>query len=62
MALVELRKGRSLAEEELLARCRQQLAGFKVPKYLRFVDRLPLSPAGKVLKKELRKQFAAATD
>ncbi len=62
MVLVELRSGRSLAEEELLARCRQQLAGFKVPKYLHFVDRLPLGPAGKVLKKELRKQFATATD
>ena len=59
MALVMLRKGRTLDADELLARCRGQLAGFKVPRHVRFVERLPLGPAGKVIKDELRRQFAA---
>jgi acyl-CoA synthetase (AMP-forming)/AMP-acid ligase II len=43
------------AEEEILAHCRGQLANYKVPKAVRFVDALPRNPMGKVLKRELRK-------
>ena len=62
MALVQLRRGQSLDAQEFLQRCRAQLAGFKVPKHLHFVDQLPLSPAGKVLKTELRRQFGVARE
>jgi fatty-acyl-CoA synthase len=41
-------------EDELLAHCRSRLAGFKVPKRVRFVDALPMSAMNKVLKDELR--------
>jgi fatty-acyl-CoA synthase len=58
MALVLLRAGRVLGEQELLARCRERLAGFKVPRHVRFIEQLPLSPAGKVLKNELRRRYA----
>ena len=38
------------------ARCREQLAAFKVPKHFQVVEQLPMSAQGKVLKTELRKQ------
>jgi fatty-acyl-CoA synthase len=41
-------------EEELLAHCRARLASFKVPRSVRFVDELPRSGMGKVLKEQLR--------
>jgi len=40
--------------EELIEHCRGQLAKFKVPKQVTFVDELPRNPSGKVLKRELR--------
>ena len=41
-------------EDELLGHCRARLARFKVPRGMRFVDELPRSGMGKVLKDELR--------
>jgi len=40
--------------EEVVAFCRSKLAGYKVPKQIVFIDELPRSPSGKVLKKDLR--------
>jgi len=40
--------------EELIEHCRGQLAKFKVPKQVTFVDELPRNPSGKILKRELR--------
>jgi fatty-acyl-CoA synthase len=40
--------------EELVDHCRAQLAKFKVPKQVMFVDELPRNPSGKILKRELR--------
>ncbi len=34
--------------------CRQNLTAYKVPKEIEFVDSLPLSPVGKILRRELR--------
>jgi len=45
--------------EALTAACRAQLAGFKCPRRIEFVDALPLSAAGKILKTALRQRFAA---
>lgn len=42
---------------DLLAWCRERLAGYKVPKSFDFVDSFPLVPSGKVSKKELRAQY-----
>lgn len=59
VALVLVPSSGARAETEALARevialCRGRLAGYKVPKEVRFVEALPRSPFGKVLKRELR--------
>ena len=41
-------------EAEVIAHCRETLAAYKVPKSVRFVDELPKSPIGKILRRELR--------
>jgi acyl-CoA synthetase (AMP-forming)/AMP-acid ligase II len=54
VAHVALREGATATEDELLEHCRGQLARFKVPKAVTFVEALPRNPSGKVLKRELR--------
>jgi len=53
-AFVVLREGSNVGTEELQRLCRDRLARFKVPKTFAFVDALPRSSMGKVLKDELR--------
>ncbi len=57
-ALVILKPGKKATAEELIAFLRGRLARYKVPKSIEFVESLPLSPAGKILKRELRKAFS----
>jgi acyl-CoA synthetase (AMP-forming)/AMP-acid ligase II len=59
-AVVVLQPGRQAAEEELRAFCRGQIANYKIPRSVSFVDRLPMSGAGKILKRELRARYAHA--
>jgi len=54
VAFVVLRDGATANDEALLEHCRAQLARFKVPKAVVFLDALPRNPSGKVLKRELR--------
>lgn len=56
-ALVVLKEGQSLTEEELIAHCRTKLAGFKVPRIVEFRDSLPKGGTGKILKSELKEKF-----
>jgi len=42
------------SETSILAHCRKNLAAYKVPKKIVFVDELPKSPIGKILRRELR--------
>jgi fatty-acyl-CoA synthase len=53
-AFVVLKPGQSATESELLDFLRQRLARYKVPKSVEFRDSLPLSAAGKILKRELK--------
>ena len=46
--------GAALTEAELVAFCRAELAGYKIPKIVRFIDALPKSTVGKILRRELR--------
>jgi fatty-acyl-CoA synthase len=55
-AVVALKEGESLSEQEVIDYCKSYIASFKKPKSVEFVDRLPRSPAGKVLKRILRKR------
>lgn len=56
-ACVVLNPGQSTTEEELLRLMTERLAKYKVPKSITFMDSLPISAAGKILKRELRDQF-----
>jgi long-chain acyl-CoA synthetase len=52
----------SLTEEEVRALCREQLAGYTVPRRIEFVGELPKSSVGKILRRELRaKEDSAET-
>jgi len=53
-AFVVLKPGESLSSGEVLEYCRGQLAAYKAPKSVEFIDALPKSAIGKVLRKELR--------
>jgi long-chain acyl-CoA synthetase len=46
--------GATLTETDLIAHCRRQLSAYKVPKEVRFLDALPKSNVGKILRKDLR--------
>ncbi|HIV71286.1 MAG TPA: acyl-CoA synthetase [Candidatus Aquabacterium excrementipullorum] len=59
-AFVELKAGASTTPEELIAHCRQHLAGFKVPRAIVFGE-LPKTSTGKIQKFELRKQAGSQT-
>jgi long-chain acyl-CoA synthetase len=55
-AFVELRPGARLDAQAVLEHCRSQLAGYKKPRHVVFVESLPRNSLGKVLKSELRKR------
>jgi fatty-acyl-CoA synthase len=57
LAVVQLRAGESLDEEALLAHCGTRLARYKLPRHVRFVEALPISAQGKVLKQELKREY-----
>jgi fatty-acyl-CoA synthase len=56
MAWVRLREGASLDGEALRQFCRDRIAHFKVPRYVKFVDEFPLTVTGKVQKYKMREQ------
>jgi len=59
-AFVVLKPGQELTAEELKDFVKQNLARYKVPRAVTFVDELPRTPTGKVLKRELRQRHASA--
>jgi fatty-acyl-CoA synthase len=58
-ALVVVKPGCELSESELLEFCRSRLAHFKSPRSIEFVEALPKTATGKILKKNLRKKYWA---
>ena len=56
-AIVALKKGETVTSEELIEFCRERLASFKRPRSVAFVDVLPRTSTGKVLKRVLRDQY-----
>jgi fatty-acyl-CoA synthase len=56
-AVVELKAGMTVEADELIRLAKEKLGGVKAPKTVDFVDTLPRSPVGKVLKKTLREPY-----
>lgn len=59
-AVIVRREGALCTEEEILEFCKRNLAGFKKPKSVTFVQGLPKNITGKVLKAELRERYKKA--
>jgi acyl-CoA synthetase (AMP-forming)/AMP-acid ligase II len=59
-AVVVLKKGTKANPEELIEFCRQKLSSFKRPRYVCFIDELPRTSTGKVLKRTLREHHGKA--
>jgi fatty-acyl-CoA synthase len=61
-ALVSLKPGMPLSENELLEFTRARLSHYKCPRSIEFVEALPKTGTGKILKKELRKKYWSGTE
>jgi acyl-CoA synthetase (AMP-forming)/AMP-acid ligase II len=57
-AFVKKKQGVECSEADLIAYCKKSIASYKSPKNILFVEELPKSPAGKILKREIRKSFS----
>ena len=58
-AVIVLAAGQTLSAEEIISHCRSEIGGYKIPRKMAFVDALPRSAMGKVLKQDLRRTYAA---
>ena len=58
-AVVQLKAGQEISGTEIVQHCRGSLAGYKVPRSVVFVEELPLSPVGKVLRGKIRELYGA---
>ena len=56
MAWIKLRDGATATAEELRAFCRDRIAHFKIPRYVKFVDSFPMTVSGKTQKFVMREQ------
>jgi fatty-acyl-CoA synthase len=62
LAIVAVKPGQKLTETDVFAHCAANLARFKCPRQVRFVDALPRNATGKIHKPTLRKEFSAASE
>ncbi|MEM9489853.1 MAG: long-chain fatty acid--CoA ligase [Myxococcota bacterium] len=53
-AVLALKAGQSVSEDEIIAYCKEHLAAYKYPRVVNIIDSLPKGPTGKILKRELR--------
>ena len=61
-AFIVLKEAAETSEEEVIAFCREHLADYKCPKSVLFVTDIPKGPTGKLLKRELARQYGEATE
>jgi acyl-CoA synthetase (AMP-forming)/AMP-acid ligase II len=61
-AVVVIQSGARLSDRELISYAREQIAGYKVPKTVDFVEALPRNASGKLLKKDIRAPYWAGMD
>jgi long-chain acyl-CoA synthetase len=57
MAIVVLKEGEEMTEDEVFEYCKAHLAAYQVPKSVQFISGLPRNPSGKTLKRELREPY-----
>ena len=50
-----IKSGQALDEKELTDYCQDKLAAYKIPKFFRFVEELPKSAIGKLMRREVRR-------
>jgi acyl-CoA synthetase (AMP-forming)/AMP-acid ligase II len=58
VALVVPKAGEALTEQDISAWCRDRLAGYKCPRIVEIRDELPKGSSGKILKHQLRRDWA----
>jgi long-chain acyl-CoA synthetase len=58
-AVVVLKPGAKVSEQDVIEFCKARLADYKCPKTVRFVDDIPKGPTGKLLKRELARMISA---
>jgi fatty-acyl-CoA synthase len=58
-AVIVVKAGQTLSEDEVIRFCNTHMATFKSPKRVVFTDTLPKNPSGKLLKRDLRQRYAA---
>ncbi len=56
-AVIKLKAGATITEAEIIEHCKKHLSSFKVPKKILFVEALPKTPTGKILKRQMRESF-----
>ena len=56
-AVVVLKEKDVMTEEEIINFCRERLAAYKVPRRVTFIDELPKTAVGKILKRKLKEQY-----
>ena len=56
-AVVELQPGATATAEEIIAHCGNNMAGYKKPKSVEFLEKLPVSGYGKVMRREMREAY-----
>ena len=56
-AVVVVKPGEKVTEDEIIAYCKKNLAGYKCPKSVDFAETLPTNPTGKILKREIRTKY-----
>lgn len=56
-AAIVLKPGQQATAEEIVAKCRELIAGYKVPRSIEFVEEIPKSGSGKILKRVLRDKY-----
>jgi len=61
-ACVVVKEGKAVTQDDVIAHARTQIAGYKCPKSIDFIDALPRNPSGKILRRELRAPYWEGKD
>jgi len=61
-AFIVVKEGQELTEDEVVTYCKKNLAAYKVPKIIEFIDELPKSAVGKILRRKLKEMEMEKTE